>query len=82
MAYSAYHLGDEFLLVRRQRKIDRRWVLLCGLAYFPIAAILHHGVFFRSTCMLNPFGPDYSLDTLAHWLSNDPSPFVAAILVH
>jgi len=39
----------------------------------PYAAILHHGVFYRPTCMLKPFGPDYDLATLSRLLTRDPS---------
>jgi hypothetical protein len=50
-----------------------RWFVLCCFTILPTAAILHHTLFYRPTCMLNPFGPDYNIPTLWHWLSRDPS---------
>ena len=51
-----------------------RWALICCLNFFPLAAALHNAVFYRPTCMLNPFGHDYaSLSVLATWLARDPS---------
>lgn len=55
------------------------WRLVCVLALLPIAAIAHHAVFFRATCMLNPFGPGYDLATIQFWLSSDPSLLVASV---
>ena len=80
MAASTY-LGNEISGLSTRRNVDWGWILICAVAFFPIAATLHHGFFWASTCMLNPFGPDYSLETVAHWLTNDPSPTVAAIMV-
>lgn len=57
-----------------------RWALACALSVLPVAAILHHAVFYQTTCMLNPFGADYSLDVLALWLSRDPSLWIALLL--
>jgi len=51
----------------------RRWSLICTALAATFTALFHHGWFFRSTCMLNDFGPDYRLDVLARWLSHDPS---------
>jgi hypothetical protein len=44
-----------------------------ALTVLPVAAILHHLVFFRGMCMLNKIGPDYTLPTIRLWLSIDPS---------
>jgi hypothetical protein len=55
---------------------DRRWwIVTCVLLCLPLAAIAHHAILYRPTCMLNPFGGiDYSdLRTLRVWLSRDPS---------
>lgn len=51
----------------------RAWALQCAALSVPFAAILHHAVFFRPTCMLNPFGPDYTPSVLARWITRDPS---------
>lgn len=51
----------------------RRWKVWCGLLVVPATAILHHALLVRGTCMLNRFGPDYDLHTMARWLSRDPS---------
>lgn len=50
-----------------------RWPLLAGLLVFPFTAILHHLVFYRPTCILNPFGADYTPRVVVAWLRNDPS---------
>lgn len=47
---------------------------------FPISALLHHAVFYRPTCMLNPFGEDYYIEVIIKWLSNDPSLFLALLI--
>ena len=53
---------------------DRQWLWISILLTFPLAAILHNGVFYYSNCMLNPFGPSYlDMPTLGRWLSRDPS---------
>jgi hypothetical protein len=49
------------------------WTLIAVLSCVPLTAILHHAVFYRRTCMLNPFGPDYNAATTAAWLQDDPS---------
>jgi hypothetical protein len=49
------------------------WAVECALLAIPLAAIFHHAVFFRPTCMLNPFGPEYTPHVLAVWLASDPS---------
>ena len=51
------------------------WAMTCALLVLPLAAIAHHSVFYPPTCMLRPFGVDYSsLEALSAWLSRDPSP--------
>ncbi len=57
---------------------QRWWVLTCVLVVVPLTAVLHHMVFFRPTCILNPFGEDYTPAVVARWLSADPSPWIAA----
>jgi len=50
------------------------WGVWCVLIIFPLAAIAHNAIFYSGTCMLNPFGSDYSdWPTLKAWLSRDPS---------
>jgi hypothetical protein len=58
----------------------RGWALQCAALCVPFAAVLHHAVFFRPTCMLNPFGPDYTPSVLAKWITHDPSLPVALLL--
>lgn len=53
------------------------WTVVSVLTCLPLTAILHHAVFYRPTCMLNPFGPDYNAETIAKWLQNDPSLAIA-----
>lgn len=55
------------------------WLLIALLTIIPLAAIFHHAIFFRPTCMLNPFGPEYSPEVIATWLRNDPSISLAII---
>lgn len=56
-------------------------MLIALLSVLPFAAILHHAVFFRHTCMLNSFGAsDYTLHWTSVWLRSDPSlPFAITI---
>jgi hypothetical protein len=49
------------------------WALTCLFAIIPLTAQLHHGIFYRPRCMLNDFGPDYTLDVVARWIARDPS---------
>jgi hypothetical protein len=49
------------------------WMIACTLSIIPVTAIFHHLLFYRPTCILNPFGPDYDLHTMLVWLSRDPS---------
>lgn len=58
----------------------RMWAALCALCVLPFAAVLHHLVFFRPTCMLNPFGPDYTPQVVIAWLRADPSLAWAVVL--
>ena len=64
---------------------DKLWLAQCvGLA-LELAAVLHHTVFFRGNCMLNPFGRDYYWPVLRLWLSHDPSLYcaiLAAVVVY
>jgi len=59
---------------------SRSWAIQCALLSVPFAAILHHAVFFRPTCMLNPFGPEYTPSVLANWITHDPSLPVALLI--
>ena len=58
----------------------RVWRGISLLLFFPVAAVLHHAVFFRPTCMLNPFGLDYTPSVVKAWLAADPSPAWAIAL--
>lgn len=54
----------------------RWWRAICLLSILPVAAAFHNVVLpaSRSTCMLNPLHvPDWSLDVISRWLSQDPS---------
>ena len=52
----------------------KRWLILCALLVIPFSAIFHHAIFYRPTCMLNPFGEAYYLTSVLYaWLSRDPS---------
>jgi hypothetical protein len=50
-----------------------RWRLACALSIFPIVAMAHNLYFYPGMCLLNPFGPDYTLDVMKRLLSNDPA---------
>jgi len=56
------------------------WKAACALLVLPVGAIAHHALFYRPTCMLNPFGGEYDLQTVGLWLSRDPS-LLFAILI-
>ncbi len=62
------------------------WLILCILLVIPFTAIFHHLIFYRPTCMLNPFGTAYYLPSVLYaWLSRDPSlpwAIVTAITVY
>jgi hypothetical protein len=49
------------------------WGVACFASVIPIAAILHHRIFWKPTCMLNPFGADYTPTIVHSWLLRDPS---------
>lgn len=49
------------------------WAALCIACIIPIAAVLHHRIFWLSQCMLNPFGDDYTPSVIHAWLLGDPS---------
>ena len=56
------------------------WKLYCFLLVIPFTAIFHHVIFFRPTCMLNPFGKSYAdIAVISKWLVNDPSIYCAAL---
>jgi hypothetical protein len=57
------------------------WPVVCVVLVLPLAAILHHAVFYRPTCMMNPFGGiDYTLNAVRQWLSRDPSLYLAGFM--
>ena len=49
------------------------WRVICALCVIPLTAILHHAVFYPHTCILDPFGPEYTPAIAVKWLSRDPS---------
>jgi len=49
------------------------WRVVCGLLVFPFTAMLHHAVFYRPRCLLNPFGHEYTFTVIADMLSRDPA---------
>ena len=64
------------------RPAMRWWRTICLLSILPVAAAFHNVVLpaSRSTCMLNPLHvPDWSLDMMYLWLSNDPSLLLAMV---
>jgi hypothetical protein len=61
------------------RPARRLWGAKCFALLIPFTAILHHGVFYPSTCLLNPFGADYVPAVVWGWLSRDPSLAWAAL---
>lgn len=61
------------------------WAMKSAALVVPFTAILHHAIFFRSNCILNPFGADYTLQVIATWFMRDPSlpwAIVASVVVH
>lgn len=52
---------------------SKGWGIVSAVAVLPIAAILHHALFFPPSCMLNPFGKRYTAHTLWLLLTQDPS---------
>ena len=55
------------------QRSTRLWAIACALLTLPFAAILHHAVFFRPTCMLNRFGPEYTPDGAWIWFNSTRS---------
>jgi hypothetical protein len=53
--------------------ISRHWRLICVLNVFALTAALHNILFYRGTCMINDFGPEYDLHTTAAWFRSDPA---------
>lgn len=51
----------------------------CALLVIPLTAILHNALFHPMTCILNSFGPDYTLAAIGRWLVHDPSLFAATL---
>lgn len=50
------------------------WFILSISLAIPLGAVFHHALFYRPTCMLNPFGEAYYISSvLLAWLSTDPS---------
>lgn len=49
------------------------WKTVCFAFIVPVAAVIHNTLVFPRNCMLNPFGPDYTLDVTMAWLRGDPS---------
>jgi hypothetical protein len=64
----------------RLESVGAWWAISCALCIIPLTAILHHAIFYRSNCMLNPFGPEYTPRVIWTWLSNDLSLPCAAII--
>ena len=58
----------------RGNETTKSWKILSVFLVIPFAAILHNALFYRTTCMLNPFGGAYyDVSVLLGWLSRDPS---------
>ena len=62
---------------------NKRWWRMClAASVVPFAAMLHHLVFYRPTCMLNSFGAADWFDTqVIDWFMRDPSLAWALVLV-
>src|SRR5688572_13472762 len=61
---------------RRDRAGRLWWALCCAANVIPLTAALHHAVFFRPSCILNPSdygGNDYTWPVIRGWLAHDPS---------
>src|SRR5688500_19641679 len=61
---------------RRDRAGRLWWALCCAANVIPLTAALHHAVFFRPSCILNPAdygGADYTWPVIRGWLAHDPS---------
>lgn len=63
------------------------WAATCVLSVSPIAAVLHHALFYYQQCMLNPFSTSYQVTwpVLRDWLKYDPSlpwAIIAAFVIY
>jgi hypothetical protein len=56
---------------------DKSWIAQSLALFFPFTAMLHHAIFFRPTCMLNPVGLEYDGPTIGRMLTRDPSIWIA-----
>ncbi len=63
----------------KSRTGNGAWLVVAFLTAIPITAALHHAVFYRPTCILRPFGPDYHAEVVLRWIRNDPSPALAVL---
>lgn len=65
-----------------RRRADRSfWRIYCGLLVIPVAAVIHHAILFRPTCMLNNTGGTYREPAaVLRWLQADPSLPIAIVL--
>lgn len=53
--------------------VNKPWAAQCAALVIPYTAAWHHMVFYRPTCLLNPFGPEYNWETVSTILMRDPS---------
>lgn len=60
--------------------MNHGWGVVAGLLFFPFTAILHHAVFYSPQCILNPYGPEYTHETLRALIATDPSLALGAAL--
>jgi len=49
------------------------WRAVCIATVIPLTAVLHNRIFLTSTCMIHPFGDEYTFPVVRAWLSGDPS---------
>jgi hypothetical protein len=57
----------------------RLWGLTATASFFPVTAILHHAFFYRWQCILNPFGPEYTIETVKTLITSDSSVALGAV---
>lgn len=57
------------------------WCAWSVALFLPVTAVLHHAVFFRGSCMINPFGQEYTRDAVRRWLAQDAAPRWGALAV-
>lgn len=50
-----------------------QWCAWCVALILPTTAVFHHAVFYRGSCMINPFGLEYTRAAVWLWLREDPS---------